>query len=230
MSISIIIPCYEMNGKGTMFLRQLLQTINKQTVRKEIEVVVSDDTETNDIQGVCKEFVDLNIQHVFNRSKIKNFANNCNNGIRNSTNDYIKPICQDDFFVREDAIEIFLEHKSSWCASGCIHYNDNDKQFTTSMLPYYQENIIRGINTISAPSSIAFIKQSGYYFDDTLAWYMDCELYFRLNNRAPLHIIPEILIGNRQWSGQVTHTRISDDIIRQEEQYINKKYDQTIFI
>ena len=230
MSLSIVIPCYEMNGKGAKFLNQLLQTIEKQTIKSKIEIVVSDDSKDESIFNECNKFKKLKIKHVKNKNKIKNFSSNCNNGIMHSENEFIKPMCQDDFFVREDAIEIFLKNKSFWCASSCIHYDNDKKSFYSPFVPYYQDDILKGINTISSPSSVAFIRDSNYLFDETLSWFMDCELYYRLQKRHPLKTISEILIGNRCWPGQVTNTLITDEIVAKEKEYINKKYDKAIFV
>jgi glycosyltransferase involved in cell wall biosynthesis len=230
MSLSVVIPCYEMNGNGARFLSQLLQTIDKQTIKSKVEIVVSDDSKDESIYNVCKKYNKLKIKYVKNKSKINNFSSNCNNGIKNSENDYIKPMCQDDFFVREDALEIFLNNKSGWCASGCMHYSEEEKKFYNPLTPYYQDDILRGVNTISSPSSIAFLRDDSVLFDDNLSWFMDCELYYRLQQREEIRIIQEILIGNRCWSGQVTNTLITDELVVREKNYINKKYEKTIFV
>lgn len=230
MSMSIVIPCYEMNGNGPKFLNQLLQTINKQTFKSKVEVIISDDSKDSSIEKECKQFKKLRIKYFKNESKIKNFSANCNNGILHSENDFIKPMCQDDFFVREDAVELFLKNKSSWAASGCIHYDETNKNFYNPLFPFYQDDIIKGINTISSPSSIAFIKSNDVLFDEQLSWFMDCELYYRLQKRGELNIISEILIGNRCWKGQVSNTLITDELVVGEKNHINKKYDKAIFI
>ena len=227
MSLSVVIPCYEMNGNGSKFLKQLLQTIDKQTIKSKVEIVVSDDSADDNILNACEQFKKLKIKYVRNESKIKNFSSNCNNGIKNSENDYIKPMCQDDFFVREDALEIFLNNKSSWCASGCIHYNEDEKTFNTPLIPYYQDEILRGVNTISSPSSIAFLRGNDVLFDDNLSWFMDCELYYRLQQRENLRVIQEILIGNRCWPGQVTNTLITDELVVREKDYLHSLYKLT---
>ena len=230
MSMSVVIPCYEMNGNGAKFLKQLLQTIDRQTIKSKVEIIISDDSAGDSIFKACEQFKKLKIKHVKNESKIKNFSSNCNNGIKNSENDFIKPMCQDDFFVREDALEIFLNNKSSWCASGCIHYNENEKTFNNPLVPYYQDDILKGVNTISSPSSIAFLQGDNVLFDDNLSWFMDCEFYYRLQQREKLRVIQEILIGNRCWSGQVTNTLITDELVVREKDHINKKYEKAIFI
>jgi hypothetical protein len=230
MKASIVIPCYEMYGKGSIFLSQLLQTISKQTVIDQIEIVVSDDSKNDSIKKICDEYSELNLKYIKNNSVIKNLAINCNNAIRHSTSNYIKPMLQDDFFVRTDAMERFIDNREGWCASGCVHYVDNIKQFTTSIIPYYQKDIIRGINTIGAPSSIAFIKGDNLFFDEKLIYQVDCELFYRLDMRSKLKVIPEILIGNRLWDGQVTNTQITDQIVKDEYKHINAKYNQTIFV
>lgn len=230
MSMSIVIPCYEMSGKGTKFLNQLLQTIDKQTIKTKIEIIVSDDSLNSSIEEECNKFKRLKIKHIKNNSSIKNFSSNCNNGIVHSENDFIKPMCQDDFFVREDAAEMFLKNKSSWCASGCIHYDNTTKDFFNPLFPYYQNDIIKGVNTISSPSSIAFMRDKNTFFDEALSWFMDCELYYRLQAREKLKTISEILVGNRVWSGQVSNTLITDELVVAEKNHINKKYDKAIFI
>jgi hypothetical protein len=86
------------------------------------------------------------------------------------------------------------------------------------------------VNTISSPSSIAFLQGNNVLFDDNLSWFMDCEFYYRLQQREKLRVIQEILIGNRCWSGQVTNTLITNELVVREKDHINKKYEKAIFI
>ena len=51
--ISIVIPTYEMQGRGIAFLRRALDSLNKQVVTNAsaIEIVLSDHSTSNDIEN-----------------------------------------------------------------------------------------------------------------------------------------------------------------------------------
>ena len=63
--ISICIPTYEMGGYGVEYLNHSLNILSKQTYQ-DFEIVISDQSENNDIKDLCKKCkVRLNIKNVF---------------------------------------------------------------------------------------------------------------------------------------------------------------------
>ena len=52
MKMSIAIPCYEYNGRGVRYLSELFHSIQRQTL-KDVEVVVSDQSNDDEIQDFC---------------------------------------------------------------------------------------------------------------------------------------------------------------------------------
>lgn len=224
MSISIVIPCYEMKGAGNKYLDQLLSTIEAQTHKSKIEIVISDDSESTMIEEVAAKYKHLHVVYCKNESNIKGLGINTNNGIRYSTNNQIKILYQDDFFVRQDAISILLKHKQhDWSASSFIHYNENIRSFGHTQTPFYNTKIIDGVNTIGSPSVISFSKNLGESFDSTMNWFVDCEFYYRLKQKTELNVIPEILVGIRLHDKQTTN-HITMELVEREKLHINNKH------
>ena len=224
-TFSIVVPCYETQGKGATYLKQLFKTIEKQTKKDSVEIVITDDSKDTAIEEVALGNKNLHVKYVKNTATKKCEAVNTNNGIRNCTNEFVKIIHLDDFFVREDAIEILLKHiDHDWVGCSFIHYVNEYKQFYQPQTPKYTDRIIHGVNTIGNPSVVGFSRALNEFLDEELANRGDCELYYRLKQKTELHIIPEILIGIRLHNDQVTNTRINQDVINFEINYINKKH------
>jgi glycosyltransferase involved in cell wall biosynthesis len=224
-TFSIVVPCYETQGKGATYLKQLFKTIEKQTKKDSVEIVITDDSKDTAIEEVALNNKNLHIKYVKNTATKKCEAVNTNNGIRNCTNEFVKILHLDDFFVREDAIEILLKHiHHDWVACSFIHYVDEYKQFYQPQTPKYTDRIIYGVNTIGNPSVVGFSRSLNEFLDEELANRGDCELYYRLKNKTELHIVPEILVGIRLHANQVTNVRINEDIIKFEADYISKKH------
>lgn len=224
MSISICIPAYEMNDKGSKYLQNLLQSIEAQQF-KDFEVIVSDHSKSDLLKTICNKFPFVN--HIFNKENIGSSSANINNAIKNSKFELIKPMFQDDFFTSRDAllkIQEMYDMGKNWGATRFIHYNN--ERFYNEQIPHYNKNIINGINTIGSPSVIYFKKDNNLLFDENLIWFMDCELYHRLYIKygEPSIIDDSILVGGRIWDGQVTKTKITNQIIQFETQYIKEKY------
>lgn len=223
--ISICIPAYGMNGHGIKYLKRLLQTIDRQTF-KNYEIVISDHSTDNDLKNLAEQF--QNVVHVFYESNRGNSSSNVNNAIIHSTTENIKIMFQDDFFVNENALEIFNQYfkTNKWGASGCIHHNWKYKQYYWEHHPGWNENIKEGKNSIGSPS-VCFFKKCDIMFDPNLIWFMDTDFYCRLYERyGTPTIIPDVLVGVSEDETRVTDTLINKEVINKETQIIKEKYDR----
>jgi hypothetical protein len=217
-----------MGGLGEKFITRLLGSIQDQNFDiSKIEIVISDHSVNYAIKNVCEGFTNLPIKYYRNELNRGSSSANLNNCISNSTGDYIKPIFQDDYLYNEFSLsEIYLNIPDCWGGYRYTHFNENSKEIFNERLPYYNENILHGNNTVGPPSCIIF-KNENNLFDEQLLWFMDCEFYHRMYKKygkmKSIDIQP--CIFNTVWSGQVSNTSVTDEIIKREMEYINRKYD-----
>jgi glycosyltransferase involved in cell wall biosynthesis len=222
--ISICIPGYEMNSKGSLFLNQLLQTIQKQTY-KEFEIIISDHSENNSLFDTVNLFKNLNIVIFKNGHMRGSSSANINSAIKRASGDIIKIMFQDDFFVSVKALEkiITLPYDKHWGVCGCVHAKGNVENFYNRLVPYWQDGIKRGVNTLGGPSSI-FLRKTDVVFDERLLWFMDTDYYYRLFQKyGEPFIIAEPLICSREDDTRVSNTLITTELVEKETKIINEK-------
>ncbi len=227
--LTIAIPCYEMNNNGLRFLKRLLYSISTQKINfNDIEVIISDHSIDNKLRDIIDDFK-FPIIYIKNEKNRGSSSANINNCIKHSNAEYIKPIFQDDFLIDNDALQIIIDNLDvPWLAHTYNHYDDKTDKYYNERIPYYNFKMIEGINTIGPPTCIAF-KNDNNYFDEKLIWFMDTEFYHRLNIKygEPRIIKSKPLISNTTWFGQITNTKINDDIISREKEYLESKRSQS---
>jgi glycosyltransferase involved in cell wall biosynthesis len=227
--ISITIPAYEMNGVGHKFLEKSLEFISKQSF-KEFEVIISDHSKSNEIKNICSKFKLLDIKYIKNNKNYGSSSANLNNAIENSKYDIIKFLMQDEYIYDENTLldikKLFNDNTTNWTATGCLYGNDVEKPIG-KMIPYYNDNIIYGNNTIGSPSIVSIRRTSDLeLFNPDLIWLMDCDYYKRLYDKwGEPKIIPEYKIFVNQHKNQVTN--IIDNTLKQKEhEFLIKKYNK----
>lgn len=227
--ISIAIPAYEMRGKGVEYLNLGLDSILQQTF-KDVEVVVSDHSITNDIQLLCESYGDkLNIKYLrYEENRGKSSAN-LNNAIKNCTGYLIKFLFQDEFFCDVDALQkIKFEFDSdtnlNWLVSGC-NYGTVPFKILGSIIPSYSDSMIESKNTIGSPSVLTIRNQiSKEYFNDELIWVMDCDYYIRLYNKYGYpKYITDSLVFILQHSEQLSNI-LQNQYKLQEQEFLLQTY------
>lgn len=228
--ISICIPTYEMGGKGAEYLEYSFNIIYQQTY-KNIEVIISDHSITDDIKNLCNQWKStLNICYVKNEYKRGNSSANINNAIKNAKGEIIKILLQDDFLYDENSlqnqIECFNSNNNYWLITACCHYNN--KVLYKPHYPYYHDKIQYGENTIGSPSVIMFKNKDIIKFDENLIWLTDVEYYKRLYTKFGNPVIcNDITIVSREHENQVSNTLVTEKIKQTELELIIKKYETT---
>lgn len=221
--ITICIPAYEMSTKGVEFLSALLLSIHTQ-VYDRYHVIVSDHSESCDIEVFCKTFPAVtylrNFQHAGSAS------GNINHAIDFAVGHMIKPMFQDDFFATNEALSAitasYTTSKWLWCVCANIPVDVDGKHnghvFSPSQPDY--ASLLRGHNTISCPSAVTWILAANIRFKAWSFNYMDCILYAELLLKAkPSFVqIPQICV--RAWSGSVTSTVVTGDLNTKEQAII----------
>lgn len=136
-------------------------------------------------------------------------AENTNAAMRQAKGDIIKILYLDDYFANEFALQNIVNAfdgnpECAWLATGCFH-DDGVSRYLNAHVPHYNEDILSGKNTIGSPSVMSLRDGLEMYFDEKLSWLLDCDLYYRLNEKygAPI-LIPDldiaIGIGDHQTS------------------------------
>lgn len=225
--ISICIPTWEQYGYGKIYFEKLLDSIVIQT-NKNYNVVVSDHSQNDEIENIIKSFEDkIDIIYIRNALNRGNSPANTNNAIINANGDIIKIMFQDDFFYVNNALEMiineFEKHNCNWLVSGCNHFYESRQIFSNNMIPFWNDEILIGKNTISSPSVLSFKNGIEIFFDEKLKMLMDCEFYYQLYKRFDLpNILSNILVTNRIHKNQISLLYNEDK--NKEIQYVLKKH------
>lgn len=139
-------------------------------------------------------------------------AENTNSGIREAKGELIKILFMDDWFAHKDALKDIINNFKKddiWMITGC----------NTNPHPYWTDDIETGNNRLGSPSALTM--RGKHYFDETLSWLLDCDLYRRLYNQhgAP-KILDSVNVNIGVGDHQMTH------ILTNEEKLLEHKYMQ----
>jgi len=201
--VSVCIPAWEYFGHGVDLIRKIFDTLSNQT-NKNFEVIISDQSKNNNIEKFINESqYNFKVKHFYYTPDVTYVAN-VNNAIKNASGNIIKPLFQADFFLTNAAINDIIEAHSTagkcWCALRYNHCDWDATCFSEEGIPYYNENLIIGNNTISSPSTISYDASFTELFDEKLKMLMDCDFYYRLNEYFgdPIIIKNEVYVTNRK--------------------------------
>tara|TARA_Y100000004_G_scaffold118915_1_gene133620 strand:- start:572 stop:1279 length:708 start_codon:yes stop_codon:yes gene_type:complete len=229
MKISIAIPTWEFNGRGSEYLNDLLRTIQIQSY-KDFEVCISDHSVDNEVLKELKQFEGkFKIVYDKNENDRGNGPANTNKAIEMCSGDIIKVMFQDDFFYDTESLEKihseFEQSDSMWLVNGCNHTKDDGYNFYWEMFPKWNDKIIEGVNSISSPSVLSMRKEcfDEVRFDEKLVMMMDCDYYYNLKSNfgEPIYL-DDVLITNRVHQNQISSTY--DKNIQDEIDYCLDKY------
>lgn len=196
--ISIVIPCYEMQGCGVAMLRELIASIRMQTFM-DYEIVVSDSADM-DAGGLPEGIVMC--------AGKPGAASNLNNAIDHARGDIIKPMFQDDKFMESDSLQKIadaFENGAWWIA--CDSQNGGEEGMRDDLFHPYPhiaiDRLREGENTYGSPSAMAW-RRNKLRMDEKLKWLFDCEFYGRMAERYGVPTFVDTPIFIRQWSGMAT--------------------------
>jgi len=229
--ISVAIPTWECNGKGVEFLDDLFRTIEIQHF-KDFEVVISDHSKNDDLIYKVQEYNSkFEIRYFRNENNRGNSPANLNHAIKNCSGEIIKIMFQDDFFYDDEALEkIYYALSDSdrmWLLNGTNHTKDHGQTFYWDLYPSFNDDLLKGVNTISSPSVVAFKKGSDLLFDESLVYFMDLDYYYGMREKygEPVYY-KDILVSNRfphenSISSSITN---KEKMMNKESQYCLQKY------
>lgn len=228
--ISIAIPTWESHGNGAEFLDDLLRTIEIQHF-KDYEVVISDHSKNDDLLNKVKEFDSkFEIKYFRNENHCGNSPANLNNALDNCYGEIIKIMFQDDFFYDDEALEkIYYSLADSdkiWLLNGCNHTKDHGNSFYWEHYPRFNPDLLKGVNTISSPSVVAFKNTVDLRFDENLVYFMDIDFYYGMRKKYGDPIFyNDVLISNRFHDDSISGTLTNlEEIMKKESEYCFEKY------
>jgi len=195
MKISIVTPVHDMQNRD-FFFNRLYRSIASQTF-KNFEWIVTENG--------------------------KGMASNTNEAIRHATGDIVKILFLDDYFATETALQTIAENfKGGWLATACEH--DNGKEIFYVHYPIYSQDMVNGNNSIGSPSVIAFENTKDMFFDESMSWMLDCDLYMRLYARYGYPtFLNDVLVVIGVGEHQMTYL-LSDEQKHNEQILMLQKY------
>lgn len=231
VKISIAIPTWESYNNGEQFLDDLFRTIEIQTF-KDFEVVISDHCKDDYLLPKIKEFEDkFDIKYYRNENDRGNGPANMNNAISKCSGEIVKIMFQDDFFYDDEALEkIYYALSDSdrmWLLNGTNHTKDDGNSFYWDLYPKFNDDLLKGVNTISSPSVVSFKHQSEVVFDETLVYFMDIDYYYGMREKYGDPVFyNDILVTNRfphenSISSNITNKK---EMMSDESEYCFEKY------
>lgn len=230
--ISIVIPAYEMQGRGVEMLRELIASIHTQTYQ-DYEIVISDDgiglvdMPAFPFDAVPHGKTNKGLTYVVGK---EGAAANLNNAIDHAKGDIIKPMFQDDKFMHPDSLQKiadalpgdWINARSWWTA--CTSYNSGIENWEHVPRPHVTSARLReGENTYGSPTVMAW-RRNDLRTDENLKWLFDCEFYSRMAERYGVPTFVDTPIFIRQWEGQATRTICEGNQRILDTNYVTEKY------
>tara|TARA_R110001592_G_scaffold317062_2_gene593731 strand:+ start:9431 stop:10129 length:699 start_codon:yes stop_codon:yes gene_type:complete len=222
--VSICIPTCDMSGRSVEFLTDLFDSIKKQTYNN-IQIVVSDQSDDDEIEKLCNQFrkKHQDLKYCKDKKGIKSCGSNLNNAMDNADGEFIKMICQDDLLYSNQAIQRMMEQNSDFVACSCKHFAEDKNNLYNPHTPSWHNLMPFGMNKIGAFSVVLFRKTT-LRLDTNLIWLVDCEFYHRLSLECGLPVcIDEHLVNVRHWNGSVSDSIDQNTLHTKELKYVKNK-------
>jgi len=233
-SVSVIIPCYEMYGKGAIHLSRSLEILAVQTW-KNFEVVISDHSQSDLIKDCVDLFSSqLTIQYLRNENFRGSSCENANHALNNCKNEVVKILFQDDYLAEADSLEramkFFVFSKASWMATGCNHREEETGKVYWEHYPtFVKDQLFDALNSLGCPSVI-YVQANEFRFDRRLPALMDLDYYKQLHKAYGEPVIfNEINATIGVHAGQVTNNGGFGDKVQvaKELEIVSEKYKKT---
>jgi len=183
--ISICIPAY----KNKEFLQRLLESIAIQTF-KDVEVVVSDDSPTSELQNICHNYTDRFQMQYYRNHVPLGTPDNWNFAISKASGKWIKLMHHDDWFVNEKSLQFFADaainnSNIDFIFSGYFEMQNESLQkkyiinsIDTILLKRSPLNLFKE-NFIGSPSTTLVKNDGKEWYDKKIKWVVDFEYYIR---------------------------------------------------
>jgi glycosyltransferase involved in cell wall biosynthesis len=185
ITISICIPAY----KRVNYLKRLIESIIIQDYT-DFEVIISDDSDDDSVSNLVNDYSGkINIRY-FKNEKSVGFSGNVNFAISKAKGQWIKLICDDDWFASADSLSQFAEvikDGNQFIFSAYTNCYEDTTRKTEIFLPTRVKNriiqhpeLLFAGNVIGPPSVTMLSRSIVEQYDEKLKWFVDLEFYIRV--------------------------------------------------
>jgi hypothetical protein len=205
---TILVPVYDPISSEKFRLQRLIDSIvsQKSTPQK---VIFSANHKLDYFKNITEKLSEVT-EIDFRMNSSTSAASNLNQLMIGVTTSFTKFMFQDDFFTDPHSLSEMMEtlekSKRTWVASGCSHYYEEDPSRVRNIRPKFSRGLIKGKNTIGAPSVIAVKTENLLPFNEEMVYMFDCEWYLRMKHKFGFPVLvkkPLVRIGIH--SNQATH-------------------------
>ena len=226
MRVSFCIPTHDGNAKCQNYLFDIFHALSQQT-NKNFNVWISDHSKSDKVLNACAEYGDLfDIMYIPNKDHVGNISANTNNALQNADGEILKVLFSDDFILTNNLVEELdkaFTDEINWAVTGYAHTIDDGQTHYNPKIPYYNEKLLEGVNTLSSPSILALRRGIDMYFDERLTMLMDCDMYYRLYKyHGEPAILKDYHISNREHKTQTQRTY--EHLLPEEIEYVKEKH------
>ncbi len=189
MKFSVIIPSYNRAN----LLIDTIKSVQNQTY-KDWECIVVDDGSTDNTEEVVKEIIKLDhrIKYVYQKNAERSAARN--NGIRNSSGEYICFLDSDDHFLPEhfELLKNFIESQNdqvNLVINQAINVSIEDQEFTSLNQPGNNTIEFLYLNPVS-PSRVCIHNKilEQIKFDEDIVIVEDVILWMKIAEKYPIYV------------------------------------------
>lgn len=222
---SICIPTYN----SVHYLKKLLNSIFSQSFTN-YEVVISDDSTTDEVMNYCKEIEDARVIYLKHQS-IHSATENWNFALKNASGKYRMLVHHDDYFSDHKILANIVEFQNKNGEKDAIFLgfvNENKlekfyyKKFSFQRILKQPDKLLF-VNYLSAPSCLIIHEIVTIDYNDKLKWLVDVDFYQRLIiNYNKIAYVPHLKMVIGGGVERITNTISRKDILA-EFLYLRKK-------
>lgn len=181
---TVLVPVYDPTGLEKMRLQRLINSIVTQT-HIPTRVLFGANHDLDYLKKIAARLNEITeVDFLVNSST--GAAANINELMNSANTTYTKFMFQDDFFSNKhsllEIVSALANSDKSWIASGCSHFYEQEPSRTRTIIPKFSRRIIRGTNTIGAPSVIAVRTNALLPFNTEMIYMFDCEWYLKMKH------------------------------------------------
>jgi hypothetical protein len=226
--ITVIIPIHDPSSHQRKHVKRLLNSIKKQTeVPKEI--ILSGNHPIEYMNSLLEE-IRSKIPSRYIQNTSEGAAANLNYLSERVQSPLTKIMFQDDFLSEDESLRR-MKHKMErdnrrWVVSGCNHHYEEIDVTGRHFIPRYSNNIVKGKNTIGAPSVVMFETSTSIRFEEQMVYMFDCEWYLQMRHKiGKPSIVKDPLVTIGIHPSQATHwakVNLESEINRTKELHPSK--------